>query len=398
MKRVAILGSTGSVGTQALSVIASNPRRLRPVLLSCKSRVDMLRNQIQRFHPEAVVIERKEDAAEFRREYRDIKVYCGAEGLDEALAETDFDVVLNALVGIAGLKPTLAAIKKGEEAGRDRDSQNGPISVALANKETLVTGGRLVTEAANKAGVPLVPVDSEHSAIFQCLQGNQENPIKRISLTASGGPFRGYDRELLSAVTLGDALQHPNWKMGRKITVDSATMLNKGFEIIEAKWLYNIEASRIEVAIHPQSIIHSLVEFEDGALLAQLGNPDMKVPISYAFSWPERWATDNRALDLIGLRSLFFEEPQGEGRRSLDMAYRVLRESEESGCDSGSVVLNSANEALVELFLAGKIPFLTIIDTLERILDRHTAKKIETVEDIFEVDKEARRAVARRWK
>jgi 1-deoxy-D-xylulose-5-phosphate reductoisomerase len=390
MKRIAILGSTGSVGTQALSVIASNPRRLKPVLLSCKSRIDMLRNQIQRFHPEAVVIERKEDAAEFRREYRDIKVFCGAEGLDEALAETDFDLVLNALVGIAGLKPTLAAIKKG--------SEKGGVTVALANKETLVTGGRLVTEAAGRASVPIVPVDSEHSAIFQCLQGNPENPIKRIILTASGGPFRGYDREHLSAVTLGDALQHPNWKMGRKITVDSATMLNKGFEIIEAKWLYGIEASRIEVAIHPQSIIHSLVEFEDGALLAQLGNPDMKIPISYAFSWPERWATDNRALDLIGLRSLFFEEPLGEGRRSLDMAYRVLRESEESGCDSGSIVLNSANEALVELFLAGKIPFLTIIDTLERILDRHVPKKIETIEDIFEVDKEARRAVAKRWK
>jgi 1-deoxy-D-xylulose-5-phosphate reductoisomerase len=298
--------------------------------------------------------------------------------------------MLNALVGIAGLKPTLAAIKKGGETDG--------ISVALANKETLVTGGRLVTEAARKAGVPLVPVDSEHSAIFQCLQGNQENPIKRIILTASGGPFRGYDRERLSSVTLGDALQHPNWKMGRKITVDSATMLNKGFEIIEAKWLYGIEASRIEVAIHPQSIIHSLVEFEDGALLAQLGNPDMKVPISYAFSWPERWATDNRALDLIGLRSLFFEEPLGEGRRSLDMAYRVLRESEETGRDSGSIVLNSANEALVELFLAGKIPFLTIIDTLERILDRHDAKKIETIDDIFEVDKDARKAVAKRWK
>ena len=386
MKRVAILGSTGSVGTQALSVIASNPRRLNPVLLTCKSRVDMLRNQIQRFHPEAVVIERKEDAAEFRREYRDIKVYYGAEGLDEALAEIDYDVVLNALVGIAGLKPTLAAINK------------GGVSIALANKETLVTGGRIVTEAAGKANVSLVPVDSEHSAIFQCLQGNLENPIKRIILTASGGPFRGYDRERLSSVTLADALQHPNWKMGRKITVDSATMLNKGFEIIEAKWLYGIEASRIEVAIHPQSIIHSLVEFEDGALLAQLGNPDMKVPISYAFSWPERWATDNRALDIIGLRSLFFEEPLGEGRRSLDMAYRVLRASEETGCDSGSVVLNSANEALVELFLAGKIPFITIIDTLERILDRHEPKKLETIDEVFEVDKEARRAVARRWK
>ena len=386
MKRVAILGSTGSVGTQALSVIASNPRRLNPVLLTCKSRVDMLRNQIQRFHPEAVVIERKEDAAEFRREYRDIKVYYGAEGLDEALAEIDYDVVLNALVGIAGLKPTLAAINK------------GGVSIALANKETLVTGGRIVTEAAGKANVSLVPVDSEHSAIFQCLQGNLENPIKRIILTASGGPFRGYDRDRLSSVTLADALQHPNWKMGRKITVDSATMLNKGFEIIEAKWLYGIEASRIEVAIHPQSIIHSLVEFEDGALLAQLGNPDMKVPISYAFSWPERWATDNRALDIIGLRSLFFEEPLGEGRRSLDMAYRVLRASEETGCDSGSVVLNSANEALVELFLAGKIPFITIIDTLERILDRHEPKKLETIDEVFEVDKEARRAVARRWK
>ncbi|MCL2699803.1 MAG: 1-deoxy-D-xylulose-5-phosphate reductoisomerase, partial [Defluviitaleaceae bacterium] len=228
---------------------------------------------------------------------------------------------------------------------------------------------------------------------FQCLVGNQDNPIRRILLTASGGPFRGYDRERLESVTVGDALIHPTWRMGRKISIDSATLINKGFEVIEAKWLFDVDASCIEVAIHPQSIVHSLVEFEDGALLAQLGASDMKVPISYALSWPDRWATDSRALDLIGTRSLNFEEPVGEARRSIDMAYRVLREIQDSDGDSSAVVFNGANEALVELFLAGKIPFISILDSIMTILDKHKPRRAESFEDIMSIDMEARAAV-----
>jgi len=386
MKKVAILGSTGSIGTQALSVITSNPRRVKAVLLTCKSRVDVLRSQIKRYRPEAIVVERKEDADELRREYRDVKVFHGSKGLEEAVATLNYDVLLNALVGIAGLVPTLAAVRR------------GGISVALANKETLVSGGRIIMQAAAEADVPIIPVDSEHSAIFQCLVGNQDNSIRRILLTASGGPFRGYDRERLESVTVGDALIHPTWRMGRKISIDSATLINKGFEVIEAKWIFDVDASSIEVAIHPQSIIHSLVEFEDGAMLAQLGASDMRVPISYALSWPDRWATDMRSLDLIGMRSLYFEEPVGEARRSLDIAYRVLREIQESEGDSSAVVFNGTNEALVNLFLAGKIPFLAILDTIVAILDKHTPRKVESVEDIMSIDAEARALVAERWR
>ena len=386
MKKVAIFGSTGSIGTQALSVISSNPRRVKASLLTCKSRVDVLRSQISRFRPEAVVVERKRDAEEIRREFTGLKVFYGQEGLEEAAGTLDYDVMLNALVGIAGLRPTLSAVKR-----------NG-ISIALANKESLVTGGRIVMKSAMESGVPIIPLDSEHSAIFQCLVGNYDNPIRRILLTASGGPFRGFDRTRLETVSVADALMHPTWRMGRKITIDSATLMNKGFEVIEAKWLFDIEPSSIEVAIHPQAIVHSLVEFEDGALLAQLGVSDMKAPISYALSWPERWSTDSRSLDLIGLRSLYFEEPVGEARRGLDMSYRVLREILESDGDSSAVVLNSADEALVELFLDGRIQFISILDTIEEILDKHVPRPVESIEDIMSIDEEARAAVRERWK
>ena len=386
MKKIAVFGSTGSIGTQALSVISSNPRRVKASVLTCKSRVDLLRAQIARFKPEAVVVDRKQDADEIRRENSGLKVYYGSEGLEEAAHAIDYDVMLNALVGIAGLRPTLCAAKR------------KGVSIALANKESLVTGGRIVMRAAMESGVPIVPVDSEHSAIFQCLVGNQDNPIKRILLTASGGPFRGYDRDRLENVTVADAIVHPTWRMGRKITIDSATLVNKGFEVIEAKWLFDVDPLSIEVAIHPQTIVHSLVEFEDGALLAQLGESDMKVPISYALSWPERWATDTRSVDLIGTRSLYFEEPVGEARRSLDMAYRVLREIDEGGGDSSAVVFNSADEMLVELFLAGKIPFLAILDTIEKILDKHTPRALADLDDIMSVDAEARAAVKELWK
>jgi 1-deoxy-D-xylulose-5-phosphate reductoisomerase len=286
--------------------------------------------------------------------------------------------VLNAIVGIAGLAPTLEAVKK------------GGLTVALANKESLVTAGRMVMRAADESGVPIIPVDSEHSAISQCLSGNDENSIRRIILTASGGPFRGFSRDRLMSVTVGDALIHPNWKMGRKITIDSATMMNKAFEIIEAKWLYGVGAGSIEVVIHPQSIVHSLVEFGDGAIMAQLGYPDMKVPISYAFSEPKRWTTDARSLDLIALRSLYFEEPSREARRSLDLAYRVLRESDATGCDSGAVALNGANEEMVRLFLEGKVQFVDIVNTLERVIDEHVPRMIRSMNDVTDADREAR--------
>ncbi|MDR1953979.1 MAG: 1-deoxy-D-xylulose-5-phosphate reductoisomerase [Clostridiales Family XIII bacterium] len=384
MKRIAVFGSTGSIGTQALSIIASNPRRLKPVLLTCRSRIDMLRGQIERFRPEAVAVERESDAVALRREYPGLEVYCGKGGLRDAAREIGCDIMLNAVVGIAGLEPTLAAIDAAKAHGI------AGFTIALANKETLVTGGRLVITRAADAGALLVPVDSEHSAIFQCLMGNEGNAIKRILLTASGGPFRGYSTEQLKSVTVGDALIHPNWKMGRKITVDSATMVNKGLEIIEAKWLYGVEASKIEVLIHPQSIVHSMVEYEDGAIMAQLGTPNMKVPISYAFSYPERWVTDARNVDFITLGSLQFDAPAGDTRRSLDMAYRVMRESEEKAYDSGAVALNGANEVLVQLFLDGRIAFLDIIDSLEKVLDSHDSRTVKGIEDILEIDRQAR--------
>jgi 1-deoxy-D-xylulose-5-phosphate reductoisomerase len=381
LKYIALLGSTGSIGTQALEVIASNPRRLKAVLLTCNSRVDVLRRQIERFNPKAVVVGRAEDAAELRREYPDIRIYSGSEGISEAIAKAECDIVLNAIVGIAGLEPTMAAIAK------------GGLTIALANKESLVTGGRIVKNAATESSVDIVPIDSEHSAIFQCMAGNNENSIRRIILTASGGPFRGLSRDRLQSVTVGDALIHPNWKMGRKITIDSATMMNKAFEIIEAKWLYGVDAGSIEVVIHPQSIVHSLVEFNDGAILAQLGHPDMKIPISYALSGPNRWTTDTRSLDLIALRSLNFDEPSREARRSLDLAYRVMFESESAGLDSGAIVLNGANEELVRLFLEGKIPFVDILDTLEYVIDTHVLKVVQSLKDILETDAWARAAV-----
>ncbi|MDR0356760.1 MAG: 1-deoxy-D-xylulose-5-phosphate reductoisomerase [Clostridiales Family XIII bacterium] len=384
MKRIAVFGSTGSIGTQALSIIAANPRRLEAVLLTCRSRIDMLREQIERFHPAIVAVERPEDAAELRREYPNLRVCCGRDGLNEAAQAEEYDVMLNAIVGIAGLEPTLTAIAFG---GGRRD---GNLTIALANKETLVTGGRFVMSAAANAGISIIPVDSEHSAIFQCLAGNKDNAIKRIMLTASGGPFRGYSLEQLKSVTVEDALIHPNWNMGRKITVDSATMVNKGLEIIEAKWLYGTETSRIEVLIHPQSIVHSLVEYEDGAIMAQMGFPSMIVPISYAFSHPERWTTDTRGVDLAALGALRFDAPTGETRRSLDMAYRVMRESEEYGRDSGAIALNGANEALVQLFLDGEIAFLDIIDTLEHVLERHDSRVVKGIDDIMDADRQAR--------
>jgi 1-deoxy-D-xylulose-5-phosphate reductoisomerase len=306
----------------------------------------------------------------------------------------DCDVMLNALVGISGLRPSMAAIenaqRRGSEPGRP------VLRIALANKETLVAGGLIVTRAAAAAGVPIIPVDSEHSAIFQCLAGNDAKDVQRIILTASGGPFRGYSEADLKNVGVEDALGHPNWSMGAKITIDSATMMNKAFEIIEAKWLFDLSEEHIDVLVHPGSIIHSLVVFRDGAVLAQLGLPSMKPPISYALFHPSRPATAIDAPDFAALSPLEMEAPSGFALRSIELARAVLRESDK-GCDSPGAYLNGADEELTGLFLAGKIGFTDIVDSLERLMQAHKPHAVGTLDELLKVDAQARADVASEW-
>lgn len=365
-KRIAILGSTGSIGTQALDVIRNNRDKYEVVALSCGSNEDLLRKQIEEFHPQAVCVAGKE----------------GTEKLKDIATAEDADIVLNALMGMIGLEPTLAAI----EAGKD---------IAFANKETLVVGGELVMEAVKRKGVKLLPVDSEHSAIFQALKGNEGNKVKRIILTASGGPFRGYSREQLERVTVEQALKHPNWSMGSKITIDSASMMNKGLEIIEARWLFDVPLDKIQVVIHPQSVLHSAVEYEDGSVIGQMGTPDMKVPIAYAFSYPDR-------LDLTSgevVKSLdFFSFSDGLSFYPADdKVFRTIALAKEA-CERGGsypVVLNGANEVLVDMFLRRRIGFTDIQDTIERVLDEHVPKYNLTLEEVLEEDRKIRGHVRR---
>jgi 1-deoxy-D-xylulose-5-phosphate reductoisomerase len=381
IQRIAVFGATGSIGTQTLEIAERSGGSIVPVFLSCAHNVELLRAQIGRFRPEAVCVAEEVDALALQRDYPGMEVYFGASGPSEAAANTSADVMVNALVGIAGLAPTLTFIGRADARGR---------RIALANKETLDTGGSIVMSAAADAGVDIVPVDSEHSAICQCLAGNEGNLPRRIILTASGGPFRGFDRAQLEKVTLEQTLAHPNWSMGAKITVDSATMINKAFEVIEAKWLFGLSARQVEVVVHPQSIVHSLVEFEDGAMLAQLGTPDMKVPISYAFSLPERQVTGAGFVDLAALGTLTFEAPGEQAGRALALAFRVLRDAQQ-GYNSPAVVLNGANEALVAKFLKKEIRVLDIVDTLERKLEAHTPARAQTAEEIFEIDRQSRK-------
>ncbi|MDR0596770.1 MAG: 1-deoxy-D-xylulose-5-phosphate reductoisomerase [Clostridiales Family XIII bacterium] len=378
MKRVAVLGSTGSIGVQALDVLEGGGWGYYVPLLTCGRNIGLLRGQIKRFRPEAVAVLRKEDAEAVRREHPDVDVYHGEDGILEAIEKTDFEIAVNALVGISGLRPTMKLISKGR------------VRIALANKETLVTGGRIVMDSAAKAGVPILPVDSEHSAVLQALRGNGKNKIKRIILTASGGPFRGCTREQLETVSVKDALSHPNWAMGNKISIDSATMLNKAFEVIEAKWLYSVAPEKIDVLVHPQSIVHSIVEYDDGAMMAQLGSPDMKLPISYALTYPERRDAGARKLSAADMCSLTFEEPSAEARRALNLAYGVLRELAATSKDSPAIVLNGANEALVEMFLGGRIRFVDIVDILEKVINSHIPVRTMEIEDIIEIDLQAR--------
>lgn len=378
MKKTAILGSTGSIGTQSLDIIKKHPDLFQVGVLSCGRNVSLLKTQIAEFHPQIAVTEREEDAAALEKELRQsascgTTVLWGQEGLRTAAASDACDLVLNALLGISGLAPTMAAI----EAGKD---------MALANKETLVAGGSIVMEAVREAGIKLLPVDSEHSAIFQCLEGNRGRKMKKILLTASGGPFRGWTREQLETVTLKQALNHPRWTMGRKITIDSATMMNKGLEVIEARWLFDVPADDIEILVHPQSIVHSMVEFTDNSVLAQLGNPDMRIPISLALGYPDRLESGEPELDFFGAgSSLTFEKPDPKVFRCIDLAYEACRAG-----GSYPVALNGANEVLVDLFLQGKIRFIEIQEYLERILDAHVPEYGLTLEKILHIDQQVR--------
>lgn len=375
MKNLAILGSTGSIGTQALDVVASNEDKFKVTAMSCGRNTALFREQLARFSPEIAVTAEEEDARKLAKEFPAIHFSWGMKGLIEAAAKSDSDMVLNALMGMMGLSPTYHAIK----AGKD---------IALANKETLVAGGEVILKAVREYGVSLLPVDSEHSAIFQCIQGNAGNQLNRILLTASGGPFRGFTKEQLAGVTLEQALKHPKWVMGRKITIDSATLMNKGLEVIEAKWLFDIDAKDIQVHVHPQSIVHSMVEFKDHSVMAQLGVPDMRIPIGYAFSWPRRLENDIPGLNLFEVGSLTFEEADTNTFRCLAMAYEAL---EQGG--SCPVVLNAANEVLVDRFLRGEISFLDIQEGVERALNAHQPVYDLSLEGILEIDGQTRRSL-----
>ena len=378
MKKISILGSTGSIGTQALDVIAHNQDKFKVTALSCAKSLPLLCRQIEEFSPEAVAVRDEADAKELADKYQDLEVFWGAEGLKTIASMESCDMVLNSLMGMKGLEPTMSAI----ESGKD---------IAFANKETLVAGGQLVMDAVKKHGVAMLPVDSEHSAIFQSLQGNQDNEIRRILLTASGGPFRGYSLEQLEQVSLEQALNHPNWSMGSKITIDSATMMNKGLEVIEARWLFDVPLEKIQVVVHPQSILHSAVEYMDSSVIGQMGNPDMRIPIAYAFSYPERMDLSDvtQPLDLFSLKEgMSFYPADRSVFKTIDLAYEACREG-----GSCPVVLNGANEVLVDLFLHGKIRFIDIQNFLIQMMEAHQTKRNLDLEAILEEDMRGREDV-----
>ena len=376
MKKISILGSTGSIGCSALEVIRRNPDKFQIVALAAGRNISLLKEQIEEFNPDLVSVI---DAAHARELKKNLKsssnadILYGSEGYGQVASVGDAGMVISAMVGAAGLLPTLAAI----ESGKD---------IALANKETLVMAGKLVTEKAKSRGVALLPVDSEHSAIFQCLAGQRSQAVKRILLTASGGPFFRFSPERLETVKPSDALKHPNWVMGNKITIDSATMMNKGLEVIEAQWLFGIDIDKIQVCIHPQSIVHSMVEYIDGSVIAQLGIPDMKIPIAYALSFPERLDCPGISLDLFSAGSLEFFPPDFERFPCLDLAGKAARQG-----GTMPAVLNAANEVAVEAFLEEKLPFMQISRLIENVMTLHSVKASPEIEDILDVDAWARR-------
>ncbi len=353
-KQIAILGATGSIGTQALEVVRSNPDRFQVAVLSAQNNVELLAAQALEFRPQWVVIGDEQKLPILKNLLKDtnIQIAAGATALKEVVCLPNLEVVLTALVGFAGLEPTLAAI----EAGKD---------IALANKETLVVAGDLVTRMAKKHKVQILPVDSEHSAIFQCLVGEAQNPIEKIYLTASGGPFRGKNRDFLAQVRKEQALKHPNWVMGSKITIDSASLMNKGLEVIEAKWLFDLQADQIEVVVHPQSIIHSLVQFEDGSMKAQMGLPDMKLPIQYALAYPQRLTNQFPRFNFMDYPQLTFEQPDLSTFRNLALAYEALRLGGNMPC-----IINAANEVVVAAFLRDQIGFLQMSEVIEQCMQK----------------------------
>ncbi|WP_317423062.1 1-deoxy-D-xylulose-5-phosphate reductoisomerase [uncultured Acidaminococcus sp.] len=373
MKNIAVLGSTGSIGTQTLEVAAANPERIRVVALAAHKNDQLLEAQIRKFHPALAALSDPEAARRLKERYEGpTEILAGPEGIMAAATCSQADTVVGAMVGYAGLQPTMAAIR----AGKD---------IALANKETLVAAGSLVMEAVKKAGVRLTPVDSEHSAIFQCLQGNAHKDLKRILLTASGGPFRGKTREELQNVTVEQCLHHPTWTMGTKVTIDSSTLANKGLEVIEAHWLFDAPYEKIVPVIHPQSIVHSLVEYSDGAVMAQLGVADMKLPIQYALSWPDRWPVAFDQLDLVKAGPLTFYEPDTKVFRALALAIAAGKQGGTLPC-----TFNAANEVAVASFLKGRLSFLGIADLIEKVLDAMVPAKVDGYETIVEADRLAR--------
>ena len=374
MKKVSILGSTGSIGVSTLEIIAAYPNRFKVVALSAGRNLELLCRQIEVFSPQIVAVISEESARELRSMLKGNKpeILHGVPGMIEVATAAETELVVAAIVGAAGLVPTVAAIK----AGKD---------IALANKETLVTAGRIIMGMVKEKKVGLYPVDSEHSAVFQSLQGQRREDVRRIILTASGGPFINYPLENLAQVSIDDALNHPNWSMGRKITIDSATMMNKGLEVIEARWLFDMPGEKISVNIHPQSIIHSMVEYEDGCVMAQLGVPDMKAPIAYALTYPERVRTGVKALDLTALSGLTFFNPDYARFPALKLAYQAL----ESG-ESMPAVMNAANEVAVEEFLGGRINFTSIPVVIEKTMDLHQPHTLDSIEEVLFVDRWAR--------
>ncbi|WP_026689867.1 1-deoxy-D-xylulose-5-phosphate reductoisomerase [Alteribacter aurantiacus] len=377
MKTIILLGSTGSIGVQTLDVIRAHPEQFKLHALTCGKNITLAAKQIQEFNPAFVSVQNKEDKEKLETMVpSSVKVGFGSDGLIEAVEQLKGDIVVNALMGSVGLEPTLAGMKAGKDIG-------------LANKETLVTAGHIVTEWAKRYKVNLIPIDSEHSAIYQCLEGNSEKEVERLILTASGGSFRDKSREELEGVTVNDALNHPNWSMGAKITIDSATMMNKGLEVIEARWLFDMPYEMIDVILHKESMIHSMVEYIDGSVLAHLGMPDMKVPIQYALSLPHRLPLpDKKKLNLWEIGTLHFEKPDFNRFRCLKMAY-------EAGKVAGTAptVLNAANEVAVDAFLNGRIPFLEIETIIEKALEKHDVISNPDLETIFEVDRRTRSVI-----
>jgi len=380
VKRIAVLGSTGSIGTQTLDIVRKNDD-LKVVALSANSSVKLLEEQIREFQPEIVCVYDEAKAQELRNMVADldVKIVAGMDGLMEAAVIESADVVVTAVVGMIGIRPTIAAIK----AGKD---------IALANKETLVTAGHIIIPLAKEYNVNIYPVDSEHSAIFQCLHGEKRSQVEKIILTASGGPFRGRTIAELQNVTVEDALKHPNWAMGKKITIDSSTMVNKGLEVIEAKWLFDVDFDNIQVLIQPQSLIHSMVEFKDGSVMAQLGTPDMRLPIQYALYYPERKFLDGKRVNFYEISSITFEKPDMENFRALKLAYDAGRKG-----GSMPVVFNAANEQAVSMFLDRRIKYLDIVDIIEYAMNNHKYIDNPNLDEILGAEQETYECIKSKW-